>query len=241
MSKDPSVSFDNTAHNQNIKSMFGSIAKGYDFLNHSLSMGFDVYWRRVLVLSLASAPEGIFLDLAAGTFDVSLALLKAYPTRRVAGADLCLPMLSQGLRKIAKRRDGITPLNADAYRLPFADNSLAAMTISFGLRNMAPRLPALAETHRVLKPGGRLAVLEFGSARERVWLGFYNFYLASVLPRIGGVISGDRAAYDYLARTIKEFPGADELAAEMREAGFSQVNWKRLSGGIVYLHTADKG
>lgn len=242
MRKEPSTPapLDNTDHNREIKSMFGSIAKGYDFLNHSLSMGFDIYWRRVLVASLAAAPEGIFLDLAAGTFDVSLALAKAYPKRRIIGADLCLPMLAQGLYKIAKRQADVTPLNADAYRLPFADDSLAAITVSFGLRNMVPRVPALAEMRRVLGPGGRLSVLEFGSARQKVWFGFYNFYLAQVLPRIGGLISGDREAYAYLARTIKEFPSANELASEMREAGFATVRYRRLSGGIVYLHTADK-
>ena len=235
-----SGSFDNTAHNQQIKNMFGSIARGYDLLNHTLSLGFDVYWRHVLVSSLSTVPEGIFLDLAAGTFDVSLALAKAYPSRRIFGADLCLPMLREGLPKLEKRPGRVLPLNADAYHLPLADNSVAAITVSFGLRNMVPRLPALAEMHRVLRPGGRLCVLEFGSARSKVWFGLYNFYLTGILPRIGGMLSGDRRAYDYLARTIIEFPSADELAGEMREAGFAAVACKRLSGGIVYVHSADK-
>lgn len=233
-------SFDNTAHNIKVKRMFGSIAHGYDLLNHTLSMGVDFYWRRSLVASLAQAPQGLFLDLASGTFSVSLALAKAYPARRILAADLCLPMLKQGLRKLDKEAGRIAPLNADAYHLPLADNSVAAITVSFGLRNMLPRVPALAEMHRVLKPGGRLSVLEFGSARPLVWLGLYNFYLARVLPRIGGAVSGDRAAYDYLASSIREFPSAAELAEEMRAAGFDTVKYKRLSGGIVYVHTADK-
>lgn len=235
-----SRSFDNYLHNQQIKSMFGSIAKGYDLLNHTLSMGFDVRWRRVLVSSLAQAPEGLFLDLAAGTCDVSLALTKAYPARRILAADLCLPMLRYGMRKVHKQPCSVSALNADAYHLPLADNSVAAITVSFGLRNMVPHLPALAEMHRVLKPGGRLSVLEFGSARSKVWLGLYNWYLCRVLPRIGGAVSGDRRAYDYLARTITEFPGASELAAKMLEAGFDKVAYKKLSGGIVYVHSADK-
>lgn len=235
-----STTYDNTEHNHKIKSMFGSIAEGYDFLNHSLSMGFDFYWRRALVASFANAPDGVFLDLAAGTFDVSLALANAYPSRLIAGADLCLPMLSRGLPKLKKRKNGITPINADAYNLPFADNSLAAVAVSFGLRNMVPRVPALAEMHRVLKPGGRLSVLEFGNTQRPVWLGFYNFYLSRLLPRIGGALSGDRGAYDYLSRTIRELPSAGRLTAEMRQAGFARVSWKRLSGGIVYLHSADK-
>lgn len=232
--------FDNTAHNLKIKEMFSSVARGYDFLNHTLSMGFDIYWRRVLVASLAKAPEGVFLDLAAGTFDVSLALGRAYPQRRILGADLCLPMLQAGLPKLKKRGANVLPVNADAYRLPFADGSVAAITVSFGLRNMVPHVPALAEMRRVLKPGGRLSVLEFGSARSKVWLGLYNFYLSSILPRIGGAVSGDREAYDYLARTIREFPQAAELADEMRAAGFGSVAYRRLSGGIVYVHKADK-
>lgn len=244
---DSSKSFDNSRHNQQIKNMFGAIAGGYDFLNHTLSMGFDIYWRRVLVASVAHVPDGILLDLAAGTFDVSLALARAYPRRKVLAADLCLPMLQQGLPKLYKykRREGeaiscVTPLNADAYRLPLPDNSLSAITVSFGLRNMVPHVPALAEMRRVLMPGGRLSVLEFGTSRKRVWFGLYNFYLSSLLPRLGGLISGSRNAYDYLARTIHEFPTSDELADEMRAVGFGSVNNKRLSGGIVYVHSADK-
>ncbi len=238
--------FDNSEHNREVKNMFGAIAEGYDFLNHTLSMGFDIYWRRVLVKSLAAAPQGRILDLAAGTFDVSIALAKAYPARQIVGGDLCLPMLERGLPKLAKAERQtlaiapIAPVNADAYNLPFPDNSMAAITVSFGLRNMVPRVPALREMRRVLMPGGRLSVLEFGSAKPKVWFGLYNFYLANVLPRIGGLISGERTAYDYLARTIYEFPEAEALKAEMLEAGFARVKYKRLSGGIVYVHCGDK-
>lgn len=238
--------FDNSAHNTEVKDLFGSIAKGYDFLNHTLSMGFDIYWRKVLVKSVAAVPAGPVLDLAAGTFDVSIALGKAFPARHILAGDLCLPMLVQGLPKISRadKRNlafsAVSPMAADAYNLPLPDNSVAAITVAFGLRNMVPRVPALREMHRVLVPGGRLSILEFGSARPKVLFGLYNFYLAKVLPRIGGLISGEKSAYEYLAQTIYDFPVADELDAEMREAGFDRVKYRRLTGGIVYVHCGDK-
>ena len=231
-----------------VASMFGRIAPGYDSANRILSLGADILWRRRLTRgverSLTPGSRRRILDLAAGTLDVSLALARSVPEAEVLAVDFCLPMLRCGQAKLRKsggtalRR--ITLLAGDGLALPLADASVDAVTVAFGLRNMTPRGTAMSEAHRVLMPGGTLHVLEFGSAKGRVWGGTYNFYLTRVLPRIGGLIAGDAAAYDYLARTVTAFPEAAALGNEMTEAGFTAVSWERLWGGIVYLHTGKK-
>ncbi|MDR2825691.1 MAG: ubiquinone/menaquinone biosynthesis methyltransferase [Deltaproteobacteria bacterium] len=240
------------AHNQDLTRLFGSIAPDYDFANHTLSLGLDYYWRRILVRSLNAAPSGLLLDIAAGTFDVSILLGKVYSGRKVLALDPCLPMLKSGLPKICRaekkglKAQSILPLAGDAFCLPLPDNSVAAITVSFGLRNMQPGVDALKEMLRVLAPGGRLSVLEFGSAGKKSgfalnpWFALYRFYLFKILPHIGGFISGQRQAYEYLAQSIALFPKAEELKEIMLEAGFERVEYKKLSGGIVYLHCADK-
>ncbi|MDR1241254.1 MAG: ubiquinone/menaquinone biosynthesis methyltransferase [Deltaproteobacteria bacterium] len=231
------------ALNQDLTRLFGSIARNYDLANHTLSLGLDYYWRRVLARSLRQAPPGLFLDIAAGTCDVSVLLTKSYAGRKVLALDPCLPMLRTGLRKISA---GIMPVAGDAFCLPLPEHSVSAITLSFGLRNMRPRPAALGEMFRVLVPGGRLSVLEFGGTKQNPgtginpWLAAYRFYLFKALPRIGGMISGQRKAYEYLAQSIAGFPGREELAAEMLAAGFERVMCRSMSGGIVYLHCADK-
>lgn len=224
--------------------MFGRIAPGYDLLNRLLSGGLDILWRRRLVRAVQPRNTGRVLDLAAGTLDVALALAQHHHGLRVLALDFCLPMLQAGLPKRNKAvpsvRRAVKPVAADAFYLPLADGCVDAVTVAFGLRNMLPRVDALREMHRVLAPGGSVHVLEFGSARKRVWWGLYNMYLTHVLPFIGGIISGDKGAYDYLARTVTEFPQAEELAGEMAEAGFCDVTWQKWSGGIVFLHTGRK-
>ena len=224
--------------------MFGRIAPGYDLLNRLLSGGLDILWRRRLVRAVQPRNTGRVLDLAAGTLDVALALARHHHGLRVLALDFCLPMLQAGLpkrnRAVSSVKRAVKPVAADAFCLPLADGCVDAVTVAFGLRNMLPRVDALREMHRVLAPGGSVHVLEFGSARKRVWGGLYNLYLTHVLPFIGGIISGDKGAYDYLARTVTEFPRAEELAGEMAEAGFSGVTWQKWSGGIVFLHTGRK-
>ncbi|MBD5641469.1 MAG: ubiquinone/menaquinone biosynthesis methyltransferase [Desulfovibrio sp.] len=220
--------------------MFAHIAGVYDFLNHTLSFGVDRSWRRKLA---ASAPStGPLLDLAAGTLDVALALHKARPDARIIAADFCAPMLQRGLRKLASPalEAAILPCAANALALPLAAGSMAGITIAFGIRNIRPRKEAFLEMLRILKPGGRACILEFGSASEKIWGGIYNLYLAALLPAIGRLIARDREAYAYLARTIREFPTAPELAAEMEDAGFGNVGFRKLTGGIVCLHWGEK-
>ena len=230
-------------HGPEVARMFGRIAGWYDFLNHFLSLGLDISWRRELVQRLDLPSDGpcLALDLAAGTLDVSLEILRRCPACRVVGADFCLPMLRQGQSKLAARGiTAVSPVQADGLTLPFAPDSFQAATVAFGIRNIKPRQAAFAELYRVLKPGGRLGVLEFGSGRQRIWGGLYNFYLNRVLPGIAGMFSRDPKAYAYLAQTIRDFPPAWDLAQEMRQAGFSRVRYQPLASGIVFLHWASK-
>ena len=231
-----------------VSAMFGRIASGYDAANRILSFGVDSLWRRRLVRGVnAALPPGSrqrILDLAAGTYDVSLALVRAVPGATVLATDFCLPMLQAGKGKLAAAgadaKGRIIPLAGNGLCLPLQDECVDAITVSFGLRNMRPRGKALAEAFRVLAPGGVFHILEFGSAKGRIWGGLYNLYLTKILPFVGGIIAGDREAYTYLSKTIKDFPEAQELADEMRQTGFREVAARKLWGGIVYLHTGKK-
>lgn len=220
--------------------MFGGIARFYDLLNRVLSLNVDRWWRHVLAKNVRPG-RGVVLDLASGTLDVALAIRRRFPTVTVPALDFCLPMLQLGQRKL-KGANGraIMPVGADAKHLPLADNSVDCITIAFGIRNIVPREAAFAEMLRVLRPGGRVCILEFGSGQERIWGGIYNVYLHHVLPRLGRLVSRDKAAYTYLADTITAFPRAEALREEMRDAGFVNTRFERLTGGIVCLHLGEK-
>lgn len=228
--------------------MFSRIAHGYDSANRLLSFGIDRLWRRALCRNVENAftpgSRRRVLDLAAGTLDVSFALVRSVPGAEVLALDFCLPMLRQGRRKLrasgAFEKSRIALICGNGLGLPLPDNSVDAVTVSFGLRNMLPRGKAISEAFRVLVPGGEFHILEFGSARGRLWGGLYNLYLTRLLPFFGGLITGDAEAYNYLAQTITGFPDAGALGAELEAAGFMRVRWQRLWGGIVYLHTGKK-
>lgn len=229
------------AHDAAVAKMFGRIAGVYDLGNHLLSCGIDLYWRRVLADTVRLGPTRRVLDLAAGTLDVALAVRRRWPEATVPALDFCPPMLRRGLTKLERRGERhILPVAADAKRLPLPDASVDCVTIAFGIRNITPRAEAFAEMLRVLVPGGRACVLEFGSGKERIWGGPYNWYLGSVLPRMGRICSGDASAYNYLSQTIRDFPGARELEEEMRQAGFARAWHRRLTSGIVCLHVGEK-
>ncbi|GAB6124754.1 ubiquinone/menaquinone biosynthesis methyltransferase [Humidesulfovibrio idahonensis] len=228
-------------HGRQVAAMFGRIARWYDFLNHTLSLGLDIYWRWRLARVALPKPGGVVLDLAAGTMDVSLALIRQYPDIRVAAVDYTLPMLARGMQKLeGGPGERILPAQGDGRKLPLADESVDAATIAFGIRNIRPRMAAHQEVLRCLKPGGRFCILEFGTGRRKVWGGLYNFYLNSVLPGFGRLISGDRAAYRYLAETIREFPDERQLSQELMDAGYARVFHVAMLSGIVYLHVAEK-
>jgi demethylmenaquinone methyltransferase/2-methoxy-6-polyprenyl-1,4-benzoquinol methylase len=224
-----------------VAGMFGRIARFYDLLNHLLSLGLDRHWRSVLARRALEKGGAAALDLAAGTLDVSLALRHLQPKITVAAVDFCPAMLTRGRRKLTRENiRRVLPVAANAKRLPVRSGFADCLTMAFGIRNILPRQEAYAEMLRALKPGGRACILEFGSGRERIWGGLYNFYLNAVLPRIGRLISGDRAAYAYLAESIRAFPTARELEEELLEAGFARVWHHKLTSGVVCLHVAEK-
>lgn len=228
-------------HSRAVASMFGRITPWYDLLNSVLSCGIDRYWRRRLAREVRPGKGGRVLDLAAGTLDVALAVRRRFPDVTVPALDFCPPMLERGRRKLrgeAARK--VIPVAADATALPLRDGSVDCLTMAFGIRNVRPREAAFAEMVRVLAPGGRACLLEFGSGQQRIWGGLYNGYLNRVLPWIGRLLSGDGSAYGYLAESIRAFPPAVALEEEMRAAGFACAWHIPLTSGIVCLHIGEK-
>lgn len=241
MSQSPQSS---DTHGTAVASMFERIVPWYDLLNTVLSCGLDRVWRRRLARETRMASPsgtGIALDLAAGTLDVSLALHRQHPKATICSMDFCLPMLVRGTKKLQGPKGRvILPVAADAKCLPLPDASVDCITMAFGIRNIVPREEAFAEMARVLAPGGRACILEFGSGRQKVWKGLYNVYLDKLLPRLGKCISGDSGAYAYLAETIRNFPTAVALEEEMRAAGFACAWHMPLTSGIVCIHVGEK-
>lgn len=225
-----------------VRGMFGRIAGRYDLLNHLLSFNMDKRWRNHLVNRVEAVlkrQDARVLDLCCGTGDVLLAL-ESRAKRPVLGSDFCHPMLIEARRKIAAAKFRTPLFEADALALPLGDSSLDLITIAFGVRNLANYGNGLAELKRVLKPGGVAAILEFSHPRNRAFGALYGFFSTRVLPTVGGMVSGSPDAYSYLPESIRKFPGAEELAAEMRNTGFTRVEFDRLIAGAVALHLAWK-
>ncbi|OMQ06079.1 ubiquinone biosynthesis methyltransferase UbiE [Lawsonia intracellularis] len=238
MSQNPHI--ETTQHDRSITSMFGRISRWYDPMNRILSGGLDIYWRHCLVEAMEPGKTGRILDLAAGTLDVAIALHNRYEQLHISAVDLCFSMLYQGMKKL--HRANITrvwPITADAKLLPFPDSCIDGVTLAFGIRNIVPRTKAFSEIARVLLPGGRMAILEFGTGKQRIWMGLYNYYLTKILPFIGK-LSSDPSAYLYLKQSIMDFPHPDELLDEIRAAGFHQAYYTPLSSGIVHLYIGEK-
>ncbi len=225
-----------------VQGMFDRVAPRYDLANAVLSLGQDRHWRRVAVAAVDPRPGETLLDVAAGTGPLAHELAAASgDAARVVALDFSLPMLQAGVEREARgvpRRSGIAWCNGDGTRLPLPDASVDAVTIGFGLRNLPDPAAGLAEFARVTKPGGRLAVLEFSRPTLAPLATVYERYLIGALPKIAQVVSSAPSAYRYLAESIQLWPDQEELAGVVAEAGWSQVRWKNLTGGIVALHFA---
>jgi demethylmenaquinone methyltransferase / 2-methoxy-6-polyprenyl-1,4-benzoquinol methylase len=222
-----------------VERMFASIAPRYDFVNHLLSFNIDRLWRKRLMKSLLPIlknRDARILDLCCGTGDVLLDL-QAQAVTPVVGADFCHPMLLAAQTKAAQKGFNSPLFEADALALPIADHVLDAISIAFGFRNLANYEAGLRELHRVLKPGGMLAILEFSHPQGPMVETLYGFYSRVVLPGIGSLVSGAPGAYAYLPESIRKFPLAEQLRSMMNSAGFVETRFELLTGGIAALHT----
>ena len=223
--------------------MFGRIAPRYDLANRVLSGGIDIYWRNILVRAVHRARPRNILDLATGSGDVAFALQKGLPAGTVIlGMDFCQPMLDEANAKQAAHPNPLGLIHfqqGDGLALPLGDQTFDAVTIAFGLRNMADRPKCLAEMHRVLRPGGTLFVLEF--SQPWAWVRpFYTFHVKRIVPWLAARLTGDRGAYEYLATSIEAFPGRTALSAEILSAGYSAVTASAMTMGVVALHAAQR-
>lgn len=230
------------AHARAVREMFSGIANRYDLLNHVLSINIDKRWRRLVrekLSDILSDPDAVVLDVACGTGDLSLEMKRGFPAR-VIGSDFCGPMLSIAKKKTSDAGLFIPYIEGDAMRLPFADASFDALTIAFGLRNLSNFADGLKELNRVLKPGGKLAVLEFSYPVVPGLRGLFGFYFTKILPRIGGAVSGSRGAYEYLPNSVSKFPDQKSLTELMRASGFGSVEYTNLTGGIAAIHIGQK-
>jgi demethylmenaquinone methyltransferase / 2-methoxy-6-polyprenyl-1,4-benzoquinol methylase len=228
-----------------IREMFGEISPRYDFLNHFLSGGTDYYWRWRTVRRAAPQGDLPILDVCTGTGDLAVAYWRRGRGRtRVVGADFTHEMLTLARQKTAALAAGLRPIEfveADAQRLPFADDRFQIVSVAFGLRNVTETLAGLKEMARVCAPGGRVVVLEFSMPTNAVLGGAYRWYFRHVLPRIGQLVSGDKqSAYKYLPDSVSEFPYGERLASMMESCGLERVTWTPLTFGIATLYVGTK-
>ena len=217
--------------------MFATIAPRYDLANRVLSLRVDTWWRRLVARLLLASP-GLVLDLASGTGDLSIELNRE-GKHEVISADFTFDMLLAGRKKLAPFRHSLHQLSADGMLLPFRDDIFDGAAIAFGIRNFEDPLAGLGELARVVRPGGVVGVLEFSAPSPLIRF-FYRPYFHHVLPRLGGVLTGSRASYEYLTRSVGEFPEGVAFVDLMTRAGLIEVQAKRLTGGIATFYRGEK-
>jgi demethylmenaquinone methyltransferase/2-methoxy-6-polyprenyl-1,4-benzoquinol methylase len=221
-------------HARRVREMFARISSRYDLLNHLLSGNIDKRWRRATIRKMQPLmpADARVLDVACGTGDLSIEIFERTEAD-VVGVDFCRPMLELARQKTRR----ISFVEGDALRLPFADRTFDLVTIGFGLRNLSSTASGLSELRRVLKPGGWTAILEFSQPNVSGLRTLVRFYYATLLPRLGGFLSGSQSAYKYLPDSISRFPDQEKLVELMQEAGFEEVSFENFTGGIAALHT----
>ena len=217
-----------------VRDAFARIADRYVLTNHVLSMGADIWWRRVVTSRIKKWRPQRLLDVASGTGDLALEIQEACPDCDVIASDFCAEMLahaaSRGLQKT---------IVADALNLPFPDNGFDVVTVAFGLRNMADYPAALREMNRVIKPGGRLVILDF-SLPDNLLRGPYRFYLHRILPKLAGVLTGEKDAYEYLGGSIEQFPAGAAMTALLETCGYTATEATPLTFGVVSIYEGTK-
>ncbi len=216
--------------------MFGSIARRYDLANHLLSCGIDFYWRKRAARIVAGWQPRQVIDLATGTGDLALALQKRMPNTQIVALDFVPEMIA-----LAKGKGVRHAVVGDAMKLSFPSGSFDCVTIGFGLRNLPDYAEALREMARVLRPGGRLLILEFSIPGMGLARGVYRIYLHHFLPLIGSLLTGQKSAYDYLGDSIEQFPSGEKMVRLLQSSGFKSMTVEPLTGGVATIYTAEKG
>lgn len=230
-----------TSKREQVAEMFDNISPKYDLLNHVLSGGIDIYWRKKAIRQLKPFAPQTILDVATGTGDFALEALALKP-RKIVGVDISEGMLSIGREKMVKRGvDRIIEMRSgDSERLPFLDNEFDAVIVSFGVRNFENLLKGLTDMYRVARPGGVCLVLEFSKPRGFIFKRLYSFYSNTILPLIGRMISKDQSAYTYLPESVQAFPDGPDFLHVFETAGFTQTKWIPLTFGIASIYIGQK-
>ncbi|MCB0664042.1 MAG: bifunctional demethylmenaquinone methyltransferase/2-methoxy-6-polyprenyl-1,4-benzoquinol methylase UbiE [Saprospiraceae bacterium] len=227
---------------EQVGKMFDNIAPNYDLLNRLLSAGIDVYWRKKAIAKLKSKQPKVILDVATGTGDVAIEMVKQLKPDKIVGLDLANEMLEVGRKKIKKREldQIIEMVQGDSENLPFQDNTFDAVTVAFGVRNFENLEQGLSEMHRVLKPGGQVVVLEFSKPKMPPFKQLYNFYFKNILPVVGRITSKDPKAYSYLYESVQAFPDGVRFEKILEKTGFKCTHTTALTLGICSIYYAEK-
>lgn len=233
----------NKGKKDQVAHMFDNISPRYDLLNHLLSLGIDVLWRKqaIRMLKKRKPHPQLIMDIATGTGDFALEALVLAPDK-IIGVDISAGMLEVGRQKIKKQglEDRIEMIQADSENLPFEDNMFDAVIVAFGVRNFEDLRKGLKEMNRVLKPGGVVTILEFSRLRTFPFKQLFNLYFTQILPRIGSLISKDQSAYTYLPESVQAFPDGEDFLKILKETGYTQTEWKSLTFGVSAIYVASK-
>lgn len=231
-----------TTKTDQVRQMFDSIAPAYDFMNRAMTLGIDIWWRRLAVKRLKRIAPAHILDVATGTGDFAIQLHESLHPQHITGIDLSQGMLDEARRKVKEKglESTISFEQGDCMALPMQDNTFDAVTVAFGVRNFEHLQQGYQEMARVLRPGGMLCVLELSTPTNRLIRCFYDLYTLHIIPAIGSIKSGDKSAYRYLPNSIAAVPQGDDMLQLMRNAGLKDATFRRLTLGVCTIYTAVK-